>query len=216
MRLPSIIHDRAVERACAELFGLALAVPEDGDAPHLNGLTTPMLARTLVAEAGHETPPDTWDAWPAAMSRAYCTLAATLPAQQAVPDAAHALQRAVDAGCAIGLLTGNYRDIARHKLEAANLWRPEFDMGHGAFGEDADDRNALGRIARERAMAVGVTNIVIIGDTPRDIGCARAANALAVAVTTGTATRHELSHADIVADDLLGAVEQALRGRGPR
>jgi phosphoglycolate phosphatase-like HAD superfamily hydrolase len=54
--------------------------------------------------------------------------------------------------------------------------------------------------------------VVVIGDTPHDIDCARAFGAVAVAVTTGQHTRAQL-HAegpDHLFDDL-GDVEQVVQ-----
>ncbi len=89
---------------------------------------------------------------------------------------------------ALGLLTGNIQRGAFTKLE-------HFEISHffatGAFGDDHHDRNRLGPIAIDRAIqhfAYDFTpaDTVIIGDTPKDIACARACGAVAVAVATGT------------------------------
>ncbi len=91
----------------------------------------------------------------------------------------------------LGLLTGNIQRGARTKLE-------QFEIGHffhtGAFGDDHHDRNRLGPIAIERAeqhfgCAFSPADTSIIGDTPKDIACARACGANAIAVATG-----EFSH----------------------
>jgi phosphoglycolate phosphatase-like HAD superfamily hydrolase len=42
----------------------------------------------------------------------------------------------------------------------------------------------------------------VIGDTPRDIACARADGALVVAVATGPFGADQLSDADVVLEDL--------------
>ncbi|MEQ1841016.1 MAG: HAD hydrolase-like protein, partial [Verrucomicrobiales bacterium] len=100
---------------------------------------------------------------------------------------------------------------------------------HGAFGCDHYDRNQLGPIARERALqACGrdfpPERIVVIGDTPKDIACARALGARVIAVATGAATRKELEAAgpDAILDDLsdtegvLIALAELIRGTGSR
>ncbi len=53
----------------------------------------------------------------------------------------------------LGLLTGNFRDGARIKLERFDLWRY---FPCGAFGDDSPDRNALVPVALERAAACGM------------------------------------------------------------
>jgi phosphoglycolate phosphatase len=85
------------------------------------------------------------------------------------------------------LLTGNYEDGARLKLEHFGLWDR---FAWGAFGDDHADRDALARAAVAAAPSRGVTladpaDAVVIGDTPFDIACARAAGARVVAVATG-------------------------------
>ena len=50
---------------------------------------------------------------------------------------------------------------------------------------------------------------VVIGDTPRDIACARADGVRVVAITTGPNTAAELQEADAVVDDVAG-LEAAL------
>ena len=89
---------------------------------------------------------------------------------------------------ALGLLTGNIQRGAWTKLK-------QFEIGHffhtGAFGDDHHDRNHLGPIAITRATEhfewdFTAEDTVIIGDTPKDIACARACGACAIAVATGT------------------------------
>ena len=96
---------------------------------------------------------------------------------------------------AIGLLTGNVRRGAEIKLTAHGIWDR---FSYGAFGDDNSDRNQLGPIAKQRAEAALNTefaahDIVIIGDTPKDIACARAFGAVAIAVATGRYSLADLS-----------------------
>jgi phosphoglycolate phosphatase len=98
-------------------------------------------------------------------------------------------------GQAIGLLTGNVRRGAQIKLTAHGIWDR---FSFGAFGDDNSDRNQLGPIAKRRAEAALNTefaahDIVVIGDTPKDIACARAFGAVAVAVATGRYSLANLS-----------------------
>jgi phosphoglycolate phosphatase-like HAD superfamily hydrolase len=106
----------------------------------------------------------------------------------------------------IGLLTGNVKIGAEIKLQHFKIWE-RFVMG--AFGDDHEDRNELASIAWSRGKErIGVElraeEILVIGDTPRDIACARHIGAKVVAVTTGGATRDELEAAkpDWLYDDL--------------
>jgi phosphoglycolate phosphatase len=104
----------------------------------------------------------------------------------------------------LGLLTGNYEPIARLKLARAGIGGA-FALGQGAFGSDAEDRTALPPIARRRAGRVGAPypryQTIVIGDTPRDISCARADGLRCVAVASGSFTSDALAGADVVASD---------------
>jgi phosphoglycolate phosphatase-like HAD superfamily hydrolase len=87
----------------------------------------------------------------------------------------------------LGLLTGNCREGARHKLSYFKIW-DRFDFG--AYGDDDEDRNRLPDVARRRAREVYGIDLppdacTVVGDTVRDIACARAGRMRAVAVATG-------------------------------
>jgi phosphoglycolate phosphatase-like HAD superfamily hydrolase len=106
----------------------------------------------------------------------------------------------------LALLTGNFEETARIKLEHFDLWRY---FRCGAYGGDASDRNALVPFAVERACrsglsAVAPAEVFVVGDTPLDVACAHAAGAIPVGVATGTFTVDELraSGAAIVFEDL--------------
>ena len=87
----------------------------------------------------------------------------------------------------LALLTGNYEQGARIKLEYVGLWRY---FACGAFGDDSVNRPDLVPVAIERARAAGCPPVrprdtVIIGDTPLDVACARETGVGCVAVATG-------------------------------
>ncbi len=100
----------------------------------------------------------------------------------------------------LGLLTGNFEAVARLKLVRAGLGK-WFRSAPGGFGSDSEDRAALPAIARRRAGHVARHDAIVIGDTPRDIACARADELRCLAVTTGQYGREELWDADAVAGD---------------
>lgn len=106
----------------------------------------------------------------------------------------------------LALLTGNYEDAARVKLQYFDLWRY---FSCGAFGDDAPDRNgllpkALARVRECGGPEVAPADAVLIGDTPLDVQCAAAAGARAIAVATGghDAATLRASGADVVFEDL--------------
>lgn len=97
-------------------------------------------------------------------------------------------------GTILGLQTGNIQRGARIKLEPTGL-NPFFPVG--AFGDDSHNRNELPRIAVQRVRkqfgkAFRGTEVVIVGDTPADVACARHFGARAVAVATGFHDRQGL------------------------
>jgi phosphoglycolate phosphatase len=99
----------------------------------------------------------------------------------------------------LGMLTGNVRDGARIKVDAAGLGFDRFRVG--AFGSDHADRPELPAIAARRARElVGVEfagkEIVIIGDTPLDVACGQHLGVRTVAVATGSHRVEELASCD--------------------
>jgi phosphoglycolate phosphatase-like HAD superfamily hydrolase len=103
-------------------------------------------------------------------------------------------------GVRLALLTGNYEPIARLKLARAGIGK-WFEARQGAFGSDSEDRAALPAIARRRAGHTPREDTIVIGDTPRDIACARADGVRCLAVTSGQYGADELAGADAVARD---------------
>ena len=96
----------------------------------------------------------------------------------------------------LGLLTGNLRLGAEIKLRHFLLWE---HFRTGAFADDHEDRNQIAAIARKRGEEYNRTplhggEILVIGDTPLDIACARAIGAKVLAVATGGSTVEELEN----------------------
>ncbi|MEE2973355.1 MAG: HAD family hydrolase [Planctomycetota bacterium] len=116
------------------------------------------------------------------------------------------------------LLTGNYEETGRLKVRAAGI-DPD-DFAFGVWGCEAATRRGLPPIGIERAVAhagrpIDPSTAVIVGDTPADIDCARAAGCRVIAVATGRFTEEELTdhHPDAVLPDLsdLAAFKSAIR-----
>jgi phosphoglycolate phosphatase len=103
----------------------------------------------------------------------------------------------------LSLLTGNIEPVARLKLLRAGIGA-HFPRGQGAFGSDDEDRAALPPIARARAgngrAAWPRERTVVIGDTPRDIACARADGVRVIAIATGPYRPDALRDADVVVE----------------
>ena len=97
-------------------------------------------------------------------------------------------------------VTGNLEPVARRKLAARRASAHHFAPGQGGFGSDAEDRGELPAIARARAGGWARERTVVIGDTPRDIACARADRVRVIAVATGPFGAEALADADAVVD----------------
>jgi phosphoglycolate phosphatase len=139
------------------------------------------------------------DAVREACSRVYAEICPPDLSSHVVPGMPAVLEWAAGRdGTALGLVTGNFETIGRLKLARAGLGK-WFGSAPGAFGSDSEDRAALPAIARRRAGHAARAETIVIGDTPRDIACARADGVRCVAVTTGQYGPEDLGGADAVA-----------------
>lgn len=94
----------------------------------------------------------------------------------------------------IGLLTGNVEEIGWGKVEEAGI-KDFFEFG--AFGNQAYKRVDLIYIAREKAerilgRSVDKNELVIIGDTPRDVACAKEGGIKSIGISSGPDPIEEL------------------------
>ncbi|MCI0490695.1 MAG: HAD hydrolase-like protein [Blastocatellia bacterium] len=93
-----------------------------------------------------------------------------------------------DARFVSSLLTGNLERLAGAKLQVAGIGH--YFRNRGAFGSDAEERNHLPAIAARRigeqiGRQLAPERFIIVGDTPRDIACARHFGARVIAVASG-------------------------------
>jgi phosphoglycolate phosphatase-like HAD superfamily hydrolase len=123
----------------------------------------------------------------------------------AAMDVIHELRRR--GSPTMGILTGNVSTTAPIKLRAAGFDPEWFPVG--AYGSERMERDDLPALAVERAekilgRRIAPEQVVIVGDTPADVSCARALGAVAVAVLTGFSSREELAatQPDYLLDDL--------------
>jgi phosphoglycolate phosphatase len=205
----------AVARALTDVYGTTGGI----DAYDFRGRTDPRIVFDLLGEVG----------WSEADIRARLSIyfevylreldallgdGARVRVLPGVAEVVRELGGRADA--VVGLLTGNIEPGARLKLRSTGLW-PHFRVG--AFGSDDVDRRRLPAVARRRVVEqlghdIPFDRVTIIGDTPLDVDCARAAGACAVAVATGRYTTDELSACgpDLVFADLseVGTVIEAL------
>lgn len=196
---------RAMNRACETLAGHPDAL---GGIP-LAGRTDMAILADIVARTGREFDAplvaQLRDRYLACLSeeieRPGKGVKAVLPG---VRDLLEALATRDD--LFVALLTGNFEAGARLKLAHFDLWQY---FRCGAFGDDAAERNALVPFAVERARRCGLPDlapeqVLVVGDTPHDVACARAVGAVPVGVATGGFSVEQLraSGAGIVFEDL--------------
>jgi phosphoglycolate phosphatase len=211
-------HSAALREALLQVHGVDARDSRDGISPA--GRTDGEIARLLLLSAGVSA--RSIDEGAVAVRDACCEAYARLCppdlSDKVLPGMADLLTwLAARDDVRLSLVTGNYEPVARLKLGRAGLGR-HFVARQGAFGSDSEDRAALPGIARKRAGSHGVSHprgrTIVIGDTPRDIACARADEVRCLAVTTGSFAAAELSGADGVAADgaQLGAlIDAAIR-----
>lgn len=182
---------RAIHRALLEEIGTTGPI----ESYRFDGKTDPQIVRELLTHAGHPDA-DRADRVQAVCDRYLGLLEAELtsPTQQTrVMAGVMELLAALAAFEAerhvlVGLLTGNLERGAALKLRSAGIAPTRFALG--AYGSDAAHRPELPDIARRRAEALlGASlpgrDVVIVGDTPDDVACARPIDAQTVAVATG-------------------------------
>jgi phosphoglycolate phosphatase-like HAD superfamily hydrolase len=209
---------RAVRDALVEVFGTTGPITEYSFA----GRTDPEIVRDLLRAGGIEDReidarlPELWRRYVENLEREIRAVEV-----RPLPGVAPLLERIEGAGGPLvpGLLTGNVREGARIKLEAAGLGFGRFRVG--AFGSDHAHRPELPAIAARRAReAVGLEfagkEIVVIGDTPLDVACGAHLGVRTIAVATGRHPFDELAACgpDHVFRDLadVDAVWEAITG----
>lgn len=213
----------AGERGFGEAFREAFGIYDDLSTIDFAGATDTRITRMLFERHGLPDTPENHAAFKTAYLPRLAANLALLPGR-VLPGVAELLPRLRERPeeFALGLLTGNYAAAAEIKLGRYGL--AEF-FGFGAFADDSPDRDRLGPVAMGRArdrfgphcFPEPARDVLLLGDTPRDIACARACGAQVLAVATGRHGREVLvEHApDFLFDTLADpGVWEALVGRG--
>jgi len=183
--------------------------PDDGAGAFMAGKTDPQIALELLAGLGVASPDEHLAGVLVALERALGDLVQHITDQGYVlPGVPEVVSTLAASGAWIQtLLTGNLVANAKVKLAALGLG-PGIDYDLGAYGSDHADRCALVPIAlgrlNERGIEVDRDRVWVIGDTPRDLECARAGAVRCLLVGTGSYSVSELSGlgADAVLADL--------------
>lgn len=182
---------RAIERALVDEAGTAGPITTY----RFDGKTDPQIVRELLSLAGHNGAGD--QRLIEAVCRRYVDHLRTeleRPTQATrLMDGVADLLAALDTPghrktALVGLLTGNVAAGAALKLRSAGLDPARFRVG--AYGSDSAHRADLPAVAAGRAAALtggrfAGADVIIVGDTPDDVACARPFGACSVAVATG-------------------------------
>jgi phosphoglycolate phosphatase-like HAD superfamily hydrolase len=206
LRRASREHAQALHEAMHAVYGV-----ETHDVKvEAAGRTDIEIARATLLSAGVSARriEERFGALRAAAAEAYAQLVPADLSATITPGMSALLERlAGREDVLLSLVTGNLEPIARLKLKAAGL-EHYFPAGQGGFGSDSEDRTDLPPIARQRAGRRDAPHprerTVVIGDTPRDIICARADDLRVIAIATGPYAAAELGAADAVVDDAEG------------
>jgi phosphoglycolate phosphatase len=128
------------------------------------------------------------------------TVAAMRRQGRMLPGVVEVLSRlAADPSLLQTVVSGNIEPNARLKLQVFGLdtW---FDFESGAYGSDHPDRDqlvpiVLDKVERIRGYRPDPSDVWVVGDTPRDLACARAGGTRCLLVATGLIPLEELRDA---------------------
>jgi phosphoglycolate phosphatase-like HAD superfamily hydrolase len=195
----------AWQRAFEELHGVEANVAEHTDA----GMTDPEIAAIIFREVlGREGTAEE-------RAKAIGCYLKHLPdtvressGYRVMPGVEELLDRLIDAGRLLGLVTGNIEAAAHIKLSRAGLNR---FFSFGGYGSDSPDRTevteaALGRGALVSGGTLADGACIAVGDTPRDVIAGHGVGIKVVGVATGSYSVEELAGAG--ADWALPTVER--------
>lgn len=191
------VAQKAFDTAAEHVLGRAPGAHE----VRMSGKTDPLIALEILAFAG--LPEDEASRLvPDVLARLEAELA---EAEHLVREQGHVLPGVAevladlhgDPAVVQSVLTGNTAANAALKLRAFGLDR-WIDVDVGAFGSDHHDREelvpvALDRVARLRGRDLEPEHTWVVGDTPRDLACARAGGARCLLVATGQFSVDELA-----------------------
>jgi phosphoglycolate phosphatase-like HAD superfamily hydrolase len=194
----------AWQRAFEELHGVEANVAEHTDA----GMTDPQIAEIIFREViGREGTQEE-------RSKAIGCYLKHLPdavsdsrGYRVMPGVEDLLDRLIDAGTLLGLVTGNIEAAAHIKLARASLNR---FFSFGGYGSDSTDRTAVTRAALGRGALVSGGTLsdgacIAVGDTPRDVAAGHGAGIEVVGVATGSYSVEQLR--EVGADYALQTVQ---------
>jgi len=185
----------AWQRAFAELYRVEANVGERTDA----GMTDPEIAAIVFREAvGREGTPEERAKAIGCYLKHLPDAVAESPGYRVMPGIEELLDRLIDSGHLLGLVTGNIEAAAHIKLARAHLNR---FFSFGGYGSDSADRTEVTEAALRRGSLVSGGSLsdgacIAVGDTPRDVAAGHGAGIRVVGAATGRYSVDELKKAD--------------------
>ncbi|HEX6228063.1 MAG TPA: HAD hydrolase-like protein [Solirubrobacterales bacterium] len=194
----------AWQRAFEELHGVEANIADHTDA----GMTDPEIAAIVFREVlGREgTQAERSQAIGCYLKHLPDTVAGST-GYSVMPGIETLLERLIDEGRLLGLVTGNIEAAAHIKLARGGLNR---FFSFGGYGSDSADRTEVTRAALGRGELVSGGTLtdgacIAVGDTPRDVKAGHGAGIRVVGVATGSYSVDDLRTAG--ADWALPSVE---------
>jgi len=184
----------AWQRAFEELHGVEANVAERTDA----GMTDPEIAAIVFRETiGREGTPEERARAIGCYLEHLPDAVAESPGYRVMSGIEELLDRLIDSGPLLGLVTGNIEAAAHIKLSRARLNR---FFSFGGYGSDSADRTEVTRTALGRGELVSGGTLadgacIAVGDTPRDVAAGHGAGIRVVGVATGRYSVAELKQA---------------------
>jgi phosphoglycolate phosphatase len=184
----------AWQRGFEELYGVQANVAEHTDA----GMTDPEIVKIVFREVvGREGTPEERSKAIGCYLRHLPESVAESDDYRVMPGVEELLDRLIDAGVLLGLVTGNIEAAAHIKLARAGLNR---FFSFGGYGSDSADRTEVTKAALSRAELVSGGALadgacIAVGDTPRDARAGHGAGIRVVGVATGSYTADQLREA---------------------
>ncbi|MFF3697094.1 HAD family hydrolase [Streptomyces sp. NPDC002221] len=187
----TLISTRGVGRELSAAAFLRVTGQPMREQAKIDGITEPVIFRETAKLHGLVTGRADFEEFAQVLSEEHRTRSGELREHGvALAGAAAALGALEAARVTQTVVSGNVRAVAGIKLAVFGLDR-HIRWELGAYGEDADGRAELVRLALERSGATAA-DTVLIGDTPADVQAGLANGVRVIAVATGSSDEHEL------------------------
>jgi len=184
----------AWQRAFEKLHGIEADIAEHTDA----GMTDPEIAAIVFREViGREGTQQERAKAIGCYLKHLPDAVAESAGYRVMPGIEELLERLIDDGLLLGLVTGNIEAAAHIKLSRGHLNR---FFSFGGYGSDSADRTEVTKTALKRGALVSGGTLadgacIAVGDTPRDVKAGHGAGIKVVGVATGSYEVDQLKEA---------------------